>query len=236
MLEYWEYLEAIIMIDNDISYIVKSPQYPLPNIYKVDELLKEYEKPTYLHKNKIIEVWDNIYKESEKQLLKNRLLDDIKGNINENSEVNLKSIKLGRDNKEFKEKLEEIVGKDLVLSLRGGDNREFIESLIGIRYNLSQNKYYIGVNNNLRTSIAKASVIREVRVYRGNNIFEEILSSLDEYFVKNGDFTVLPYPIKYIKEYYKIGKRVFDINKLVSEIASNFIATEEISSTVGKEI
>ena len=197
-------LEAIIFNGEDIGYIVKTKEFPLPKIQEIQQLVEEYNKPKYLHYKKVLEIWDSIYKH-EKKNLRERLLEElekIKHPIS--GEVLLTALRLGKDNNKFKIELEKLSNKKLVVSLKGKrENRHCIESLIGIRYSDIELKYYVGRLDNISESIEKSSPIREVCVYRGKSILNMILPMLNEYFVKNGDFTVLPYPIKYIKEHYR---------------------------------
>jgi len=197
-------LEAIIFNGKDIGYIVKTKEFPLPKIQEIQQLIEEYNKPKYLHYKRVLEIWDSIYK-NEKKNLRERLLKELeKFKHPISGEVLLTALRLGKDNNKFKIELEKFSNKKLVVSLKGKkENRHCIESLIGIRYSDMEFKYYVGRLDNISESIEKASLIREVCVYRGKNILNMILPMLNEYFVKNGDFTVLPYPIKYIKEYYK---------------------------------
>ncbi|WP_457745482.1 hypothetical protein [Sulfurimonas sp.] len=197
-------LEVIIFSGEDIGYIVKTKEFPLPKIQEIQQLIEEYNKPKYLHYKKVLEIWDSIYK-NEKKNLRERLLEEL-GKIKHpiSGEVLLTALRLGKDNNKFKIELEKLSNKKLVVSLKGKkENRHCIESLIGIRYSDIKFKYYVGRLDNVSESIEKSSPIREVCTYRGKNILNMILPMLNEYFVKNGDFTVLPYPIKYIKEYYR---------------------------------
>jgi len=200
-------LEAILFNGDDIGYITKTKGFPLPKIYEIQTLLHEYNKPKYLHYKKILEIWNSVYKD-EKAALREKLLIELEQKRDPiTGEVLLTTLDLGKSNSKFKKELEKLSDKKLVLSLKGKkENRYCIDSLIGIRYSKQENKYYIGLLENIPESIEKASPIREVHRYKGNNFLDIILPMLNEYFVKNGSFTVLPYPLKYIKEYYKTEK------------------------------
>ncbi|WP_434638151.1 hypothetical protein MLC35_05195 [Sulfurimonas sp. NW7] len=197
-------LEAILFSEDDIGYVVKSKEFPLPKIQEIGRLLQEHNQPKYLHYKKIIEIWDNVYAD-EKADLKEKLLQEMeKLKDPVSGEVLLTALHLGKNNNAFKEALEKFTSKKLIVSLKGKkENRHCIESLVGIRYSEEESKYYVGRLSNIPESIEKASPLREVYAYKGKNLLNTILPMLDEYFVKNGDFTVLPYPLKYVREYYK---------------------------------
>jgi len=197
-------LEAILFYGDDIGYITKTHEFPLPKIYEIQALLDEYNKPVYLHYKKILEIWDKTYKD-EKKNLREKLLIELKQNKNPcSAEVLLTTLDLGKNNSKFKTELEKLSNKKLVLSLKTKkENRHCIDSLIGIRYSKKESKYYIGLLDNIPESIERSIPIREIHIYKGNNFLDIVLPMLNEYFVKTGSFTVLPYPLKYIKEYYK---------------------------------
>lgn len=206
-------LEAILIYNHNISYITKSMEFPLPNIIELEKVISEYVQPVKMKKQTILDIWDEIY-QLEKHNLRERLLKEIEKNINIlDGSVELTLLTLGKDNNKFKLALEEHVNRRLVLSLKTKkENRHIIESLIGIRYSKAHDKYFVGTNHNLNMDIKKASIIRELHTYSGENMMKTILPMLNEYFVKNGDFTVLPYPLKYIKEYYKEQLKYIDTN------------------------
>lgn len=54
---------------------------------------------------------------------------------------------------------------------------------------------YMGTNN-----FSKTAPMRKVVAISGKLLISEILSSLDEFFVKNKEFTVLPYFLKFLRE------------------------------------
>lgn len=203
-----ELLEAILCRGENINYIVKTKEFPLPKINEIKSLIDEYHQPISLPSQKILEIWNSVYSNEQKEKmieLKNKLIEDINKYKNIlNDTVELTSLTLGKNNNKFKIELENYVGRKLVVSLKGKKEfRHIIESLIGIQYGETESKYFIGVNDNIPQAISNASPIRKVCVYQGENLlYKEILPMLSEYFVKNGDFTVLPYPLKYIREYY----------------------------------
>lgn len=53
----------------------------------------------------------------------------------------------------------------------------------------------------MNTAVPKANILYQVTVVDGRNIIEDILYLMAVAFVKYNSFTVLPYPIKYLREY-----------------------------------
>ena len=56
----------------------------------------------------------------------------------------------------------------------------------------------------MNTAVSKANILYQVTVIQGRNIIEDILHLMAVAFVKYNSFTVLPYPIKYLREYMLI--------------------------------
>lgn len=53
----------------------------------------------------------------------------------------------------------------------------------------------------MQPGIPKASLLYEVETLAGENIIESLLSTMSVMFVKYNSFTVLPYPVKYLREF-----------------------------------
>ena len=64
--------------------------------------------------------------------------------------------------------------------------------------------YHIGYNRNSNATLPKASPFREVEAEEGDILIEAVLHSLDEYMVRNKEVTVLPFYMKYAREYADI--------------------------------
>jgi len=202
-------IETIIFDDDgNIGYLQKTNNFTLPKFEQINHLINEYEKPLYLNNNEIIHIWDSIYhgnEESKKEELKKQLTK--LANIH-SGKINILKINIGKVQK-FKNALSKKAGKNITFNIRRAENRHLIDSLIGIRYIKHDEyaRYIVGSDKNLDKTITKASTIRELHYYRGKILIEDILSMMSEYFVKNGSFTVLPYPLKYIREYFEIGSK-----------------------------
>ncbi|MCQ2799934.1 MAG: hypothetical protein MJ228_04155 [Bacilli bacterium] len=65
--------------------------------------------------------------------------------------------------------------------------------------------YNVGViGKGMNSSLPKGSVLYKASVVKGHNIIESLLKTMSVMFVKYNSFTVLPYPIKYLREWVAI--------------------------------
>lgn len=92
--------------------------------------------------------------------------------------------------------------------LRRNEYKEFTTAGSGINYNIKDNclTYFSSTSiENLKINTAKANIVR--KVYFSNKNFDYIsyLDSLDEYFVRYKELTVLPFILKYLREFLKIN-------------------------------
>lgn|GEM_PF-245844 len=88
-----------------------------------------------------------------------------------------------------------------------------LENVLGIKYfvddetdgnNQISFNYYVGpVRNSLQTSIHNASIVRQVMAEREIE-FEKLLPLMAVDFVRIGQYTVLPFPFKYLREYVRM--------------------------------
>ena len=212
-----EELEAIIITDNgeNINYIVKTDEIPLPEIDILQQKLCEYQKLKENQKMKpdeILDIWDSVYhkdgeykneKEREKRVKQREILIEELNKYRraEDDTVLIANLSLNGKAK-FATALEKHLGVNPSVSFKRKEDRDVLNGLLGIKYNKQEYKYYIGEFENLNTTISKASPIRQIRKYYGNNIMDEILPQLDVFSIKNKHFTVLPFGLKYVREYY----------------------------------
>ena len=64
--------------------------------------------------------------------------------------------------------------------------------------------YYVGQYNNLNQSIANSSIVREIEAIEGNEVFfEELFHMMSIPFVKHNQNSVIPFPVKYLREWCK---------------------------------
>ena len=87
---------------------------------------------------------------------------------------------------------------------RSKESRErYLDGVVDINLFNNEGKlfYNAGIKGSgMNTSVPKASILYEVDVVEGNNIIESILETMSVPFVKYKNFTVMPYPFKYLSE------------------------------------
>ena len=91
------------------------------------------------------------------------------------------------------------------------NKKKFFNSLIGIKSTVLDGtfKYFVGKKENgIKQSIATSCIIRDILPWNqngfnpnGNILFNDFCHMLTVEFVRNGQYTVIPFPIKYLREY-----------------------------------
>jgi hypothetical protein len=84
---------------------------------------------------------------------------------------------------------------------------ELLSSCLDVKsfYLDGKEHFFVGIiGNGMQPTIQCAANIRAVEIYKGNLIFQELLPLMSVTFVRNGQLTILPFPIKYIKEHINL--------------------------------
>ena len=91
---------------------------------------------------------------------------------------------------------------------RSRKNNTVLDVLTGIKYYQANEKkaYYVVGTKDISSSFSKSNIIRKMEAIKGKLILDELLLMMDEYFVKNKELTVLPYPLKYLREFVNMKK------------------------------
>lgn len=84
-----------------------------------------------------------------------------------------------------------------------------LSNFVNIKYEYDENDfidgqafvYYVGAKSQIRTKYAKACCIRKVITLGDNLEFKELLPLMAVEFVRNSQYTVIPFPYKYLREY-----------------------------------
>lgn len=67
--------------------------------------------------------------------------------------------------------------------------------------------YYAGEKSIRKDKISRACIIRKIKS-ENEMEFKDLLPLLSVEFVRNGQYTVIPFPFKYLREYVKIHKNL----------------------------
>ena len=65
-------------------------------------------------------------------------------------------------------------------------------------------RYFVGHSRAMNGSLARATTIREITVISGPDPTEKVLAMLDTYMVRYGAPSVLPFPVKYLREFSQL--------------------------------
>ena len=95
-------------------------------------------------------------------------------------------------------------------------NNTYLIATLYIQQQLSQTRNDLKINNkiayyvigakDIKQTFPKTNIIRKIEAIKGKLLLDELLVMMDEYFVKNKELTVLPYPLKYLREFREMIK------------------------------
>lgn len=92
--------------------------------------------------------------------------------------------------------------------MRDKSKYEILDSQLDIHHFIldKEHYYFVGVNGSgIKQLISRASRIRKINPYKDSKfIFDELLPLMNVDFIKNGDLTVIPFPLKYLREWTKV--------------------------------
>lgn len=89
---------------------------------------------------------------------------------------------------------------------------------IGLINNNDDFYYYVGGEKNLKQKISRAIRFRKIIALTGSDdlivtVFPDLAELMSVKFVRNGQYTVLPFPIKYLREFSEYQKRLSEMNR-----------------------
>lgn len=188
----------------NINLIQRTSNFTIPNYDSIYHTLKNEATKLNLTKTEAIKYVAESFEETEKQI---RITNKINKLDHWNKKSLLDCFDNRNDKKRFSEKVEKESGEILKSYLRDKTRYEIIDSQLDIHLLKQDDKlfYYAGIKGEgIQQQIARASTIREIEAHKNSEIiFEKLLPLMNVDFVKNGDLTVLPFPIKYLKEWKK---------------------------------
>lgn len=228
-------VECIIYNDiSKVNVIYKTKQFTLPNLDKlttdlalsdknkivskdrISNLLLSFEKDnlelTEAEKKEITILRRNIEKESSDRILLDSLLKDVR----------IQSI--GRILDYFEEQDADNPQFLLHARPRAGDNMyENFNSLLGLKIAKINGiyEYFVGKKKEaLKYSLPCSCIIRSVNPWINGELNKSGDVFLDEYahmltveFVRNGQYTVIPFPMKYLREYQRFIEKDEDFDE-----------------------
>ena len=206
-------VEGIVYYDcQNMNVIMRTEQTTLPNLFKVSAALK------LSNKENLVNV--KVLKDALREFKAN---DERNGNSDEMqkiemllNECKMEDIKIkdildvvGMRNKKmqaFNEYLCQTRGILLHMAPKTNAHKEeYFNAVLDIKHFYSEDKeklyYFVGTKNkSLQMSLNNACVLREVVATGGEIIIDDLMKLLAVEFVRNGQYTVVPFVFKYINE------------------------------------
>lgn len=228
-------VECIIYNDiSNVNVIYKTKQFTLPNLDKLSSDLALSDKNKEVPKSKINTLLESFEHETEElSEAEKKEIANIHKNIgNETSdnilldsllkEVRIQSI--GRILDYFEEQDSENPQFLLHARPKAGDNMfENFNSLLGLKIAKINGiyEYFVGKKKEaLKYSLPCSCIIRSVTPWTNGELDNSGKVFLDEYahmltveFVRNGQYTVIPFPMKYLREYQRFIEKDEDFDE-----------------------
>ncbi|MBR5874740.1 MAG: hypothetical protein IKY90_08420 [Oscillospiraceae bacterium] len=207
-------IEGLVYYDkSNINVIMKTEQTTLPKIDTLARALRLSDKDGFVNVEIIIEALKEFAEQSESKEMPAEL-SNLYLVLNE---INIEEITIGeileiinirkKVVKEFNSYLYQTRGILLHPTPKVKEiKEEYFGSLMDIKYFYNYDKlyYFVGTKStSLNLSLHNACLIREVVSIGGEIFFEQLMKLLAVEFVRNGQYTVLPFPFKYLNEYIR---------------------------------
>jgi len=194
-----------VLKDNNgnVNSIKRTKKFSLPEFENIYNSLSKESEALNLNKKQIISFVKEIFEQPKQS--------EFISKINSLENWDKKSLLNCFPSRVDKKKITEIVrnktGEVLKSYLRDKTRYEILDSQLDIHHYIENDKhfYFVGIKGSgIQQQISRASVIREIEAINNSEfIFDKILPLMNVDFVKNGDLTVIPFPLKYLREWIK---------------------------------
>lgn len=228
-------VECIIYNDiSNVNVIYKTKQFTLPNLDKLSSDLALSDKNKEVPKSKINTLLESFEHETEElSEAEKKEIANIRKNIGNETSDNilldslLKKVRIqsiGRILDYFEEQDSENPQFLLHARPKAGDNMfENFNSLLGLKIAKINGiyEYFVGKKKEaLKYSLPCSCIIRSVTPWTNGELDNSGEVFLDEYahmltveFVRNGQYTVIPFPMKYLREYQRFIEKDEDFDE-----------------------
>lgn len=207
--------------EENIHAIISSKEKTMPDIAKIWRGLKDTNEKSLVSRDTLISAIEEVTEMDPLQFAaySQEVIANLKTLDPLIAKKSLKSvIKIGtKKGKAMNRMLNEHFGIWIYSEIRDSDFDEVyrLRDIAGIQYctetddlNKQFFNYFVGPKRTgLNTSFTNASVIRKVYTADGTNEFKDLLPLMSIEFVRNGMYTVLPFPFKYLREYKLLLER-----------------------------
>lgn len=210
----------VLRPDGAMNVIARSSLKPLPEVMELGQLLQKETKPFSITTDELSQLLtDAIERDPALHALLSEVLEMLysseQASWNREDLLQLPLPKKRNTLQVLAHLLDEYKGHLLKSYLRSGDVKyKFFAANLDIVLNPIEGDpeakaaYFVGQKSKgIQQQFIKASPIRLVlSVNDSPLLFEELLPTLNVDFVRNGELTVLPFPVKYIREWINIQK------------------------------
>ncbi|WP_270566898.1 hypothetical protein [Clostridium beijerinckii] len=193
----------------NINVIMKTEQTTMPNFQRLNEVLELADKNKQVPVDDIIECTKEFLAENKEFQEKGELF---VGKLNElpkhESIGEINKILEIKKNKKFGSAINRYIYQSTGIlinpEIKNKDYREeYFDAVLDVKYFYSKDKlyYFVGTTaKSLQGSLHNACLIREVATTGDKINFDELMQLMTVEFVRNGQYTVLPFPFKYLNE------------------------------------
>ncbi|MCG8803162.1 hypothetical protein [Tenacibaculum finnmarkense] len=195
-----------IVKDNlgNTNSITKTKNYTLPEFDEIHNVLFQENEAIILTQKDAEKYIRQDFKDDT--LLS--ILEKLKNTNSWNKENLLKCFSNRNDKKKFANTIKSETGEILKSYFRDQTIRyDILDSQLDIHQYKEKDSFYyfVGVKGTgIQQEISRASVIREIKIINDSDfIFNKLLPLMNVDFVKNGQLTALPFPLKYLREWIK---------------------------------
>jgi hypothetical protein len=221
----------------NINVIYQTKQFTLPNVESLSEIIRIADCKNVINKNLLKAYIEEYQSENQLSQVQADALSIIKGNLDACLDINIpfgKIREICKDGekigsikpKTINDFIQWLYDKTsesenpilLHPQLKSGKNlSKNFSSVLGVKSTQLEGKfkYFVGVKKkSLKTSLPYSCRIRDVIPWnkggenpRGKILFSELSHMLTVEFVRNGQYTVVPFPIKYLNEYIRFREK-----------------------------
>lgn len=219
---FWDQIEGILSDGTHVVLIQKTAYQIMPQVNEVQQLLSKSDPDKFLVTDSVITILTKLMESSAEPRYRatcSQMIASIK-------QLNKAAFSIGEGNQAFKQSGISFYGKPykmICLNLEANETFTFHNSLrqkvrapllkgtlgMGLVNIQGRFYYYVGSYQALKPKVARAVRLRQLVTLAGNNddsryaLFADLSELMSVEFVRNGQYTVVPFPFKYLREYWR---------------------------------
>lgn len=228
----WDKIECVIKYNENLFAIKQTDRQVFPLYEEVGERISNADDSKVLEKKKVVanlfeileskdEINNNIRESIEKML---GIIADMKKQFLKIEEIRVELKKKGISFRGVAGKANRIIEERYGYTFNSSVRQSRPYSLfpgykeIGLIEMNGELNYYVGNKASLELKMSRAIRLRSVVPLRGNNndfyeIFDDMIKIMAVEFVRYGQYTVIPYPVKYLREDFDYQSRLDKMHK-----------------------